>query len=756
MKLAPAVKHRDLKEEYIEADLVIVGGGLSGTCAAITAARAGLKVALVQDRPVLGGNASSEVRLWALGATAHMGNNNRWAREGGIVGEILVENMYRNPEGNSLILDTILLEKVIEEKNIRLLLNTAAFDVTKSDPDTIESIRAFCSQNSTMYKVRAPLFCDASGDGVIAFLAGAAFRMGAESHDEFGEKLAPDNDYGELLGHSIYFYTKDVGHPVEFIPPSYALDDITQIPRWRNFNSNQQGCQLWWIEYGGRLDTVHETENIKWELWKVVYGVWNYIKNSGKFPDAGTKTLEWVGTIPGKRESRRFEGNYMLTQQDIIEQRQFEDAVTYGGWALDLHPADGIYSEKPGCNQWHSRGVYQIPYRTMVSKNINNLFLAGRIISASHVAFGSTRVMLTSAHAAQAVGIAANLAKRDSVLPKSVDITDLQQSLIRAGQYIPNIPLNQDDNLVSKARISASSCLELSSLKADAEPVPLNFSWSQMLPVADGQTMPSISFCVDVADNTELTIQLRISDRPENHTPDVILAEEYIKLKAGNQQTVTFSGGQVIQDARYVFVCLLKNDSVMVHTSDKRVTGLLSVANTQNPAVSNFGKQEPTEDIGIESFEFWVPLRRPKGRNLAFELSQPLPLFGIDQLVNGFTRPTFNTNAWVADFEDKDACLILEWDVPQQIQQIELVFDTDFDHPMESVLMSHPERTMPFCVKHYRILDDKGHVIYENTNNHQSLNIILLEQKLITGSLKLELLETWGNSPVSVFDIRMY
>ena len=169
MFLSPPQAAREPNTEKLAADLVIAGGGMAGSCCAITAARAGLNVVLVQDRPVLGGNASSEVRLWVLGATSHMGNNNRWAREGGVIDELLVENMYRNPEGNSLIFDTILLEKVHEEDNITLLLNTTVFEVSKSNADTISGVRAFCSQNGTMYCVNAPLFCDASGDGVIGF-----------------------------------------------------------------------------------------------------------------------------------------------------------------------------------------------------------------------------------------------------------------------------------------------------------------------------------------------------------------------------------------------------------------------------------------------------------------------------------------------------------------------------------------------------------------------------------------------------------
>ena len=171
---SPAV--RELKTKRLEVGLVVVGGGLAGSCAALTAARAGVSVALVQDRPVLGGNASSEVRLWGLGATSHMGNNNRWAREGGVINEILVENLYRNPEGNALIFDTVLLEKVLDEPNITLLLNTSAHVVRKRGSDSIESVQAFCSQNSTLYDLQAPLFCDSSGDGVVAFQAGAAFR----------------------------------------------------------------------------------------------------------------------------------------------------------------------------------------------------------------------------------------------------------------------------------------------------------------------------------------------------------------------------------------------------------------------------------------------------------------------------------------------------------------------------------------------------------------------------------------------------
>ena len=756
---APAAQ-RNFLTKRLDCDLVVVGGGIAGTCCAITAARAGIRVVLIQDRPVLGGNASSEVRLWILGATSHMGNNNRWAREGGVMDEILVENMYRNPEGNPLIFDTVLLEKVYHEPNLTLLLNTAVFDVSKTAPDAIAAVKAFCSQNSTMYEVSAPLFCDASGDGTVGFRAGAAFRMGAEAPAEFGEKFAPDREqYGELLGHTLYFYSKDVGKPVRFIPPSFALDDITQIPRFRKFNAKEHGCALWWLEYGGRLDTVHETETIKWELWKVVYGVWNYLKNSGKFPEAETLTLEWVGTIPGKRESRRFEGDYILRQQDLIEQREHADAVAHGGWSIDLHPADGVYSEKPPCNQWHARGVYQIPYRCLYSRNIKNLFLAGRIISVSHVAFGSTRVQGTLGQAAQAVGIAAALCTRDKLLPAEISqaprIHELQEELLRRGQCIPGVRFANPANLAHSARIHASSTLKLAQLPANGPALPLTKSWAQMLPLPAGR-VPRVSFLVDVTAATALRLELRTSDRPTNHTPDVILASQELALQPGKGQDVVFDFDVVIEEPRYVFFCLLQNPAVAARFSEQRLTGILSVANGQNPAVSNYGKQVPPGDIGVETFEFWIPERRPAGRNLAITIEPPLAVFAPDNVTNGWGRPTAGPNAWVAAFDDPTPTLTLAWEQPQTIAQICLAFDPDFDHPMESVQWGHPETAMPFCVKHYRIKDAAGNVVAECSDNHQARNRITFDAPITTTRLAIEILKSHGAVPAAVFEVACY
>lgn len=746
---------RLLKRVALKADFVVAGGGIAGICAAVTAARQGIKTVLVQDRPVLGGNASSEVRLWILGATSHMGNNNRWAREGGIVDEILIENLYRNKEGNPLILDTILLEMVMKESNITLLLNTAIYDLYKSSSRTIEFILAFCSQNSTQYQIEASMFCDATGDGIVAFKAGAAFRMGAESRHEFGELFAPDKGYGELLGHSIYFYSKRADGPVKYIAPSFAIKDIKEIPRYKIISKNDNGCRFWWLEYGGRLDTIHDTEQIKWELWKIVYGVWDYIKNSGSFDDVDNLTLEWVGTIPGKRESRRFEGLYMLNQNDIVAQQYFEDAISFGGWAMDLHPADGVYSSLPSCTQWHTKGVYQIPYRCYVSKDIDNLFFAGRIISVSHVAFGSTRVMATCGAGGQAVGMAAAICIHKSLKPAEVlslpNMTILQNKLNRIGQAIPGIALPASENLLSTAKVSATSVLELDSFNEDGTWYNLTDSVAQLTPLRK-QTSYRFSLKVHSEEDTTITIQFRQSLKPGNFTPEVIIETISLPLKTG-EQIVEFELNRAFNFDQYVFITFLKNRLVKLAQSTDRISGLLSVFNSTNKAVSNNGLQLPPDNIGVDSFEFWIPKRRPDGKNLAMKFSPAIDFFSVDNIFNGFTRPTTVPNVWVADLSDKRPTIVLQWPVPVTVKGILLFFDNDFDHPLESVLMGHPESVIPFCISGWEVKNENMVVLASCDFNHHSIGRINFKDCITIAELHIELKKSNEYIPASLFEI---
>jgi hypothetical protein len=752
-----SVTARTIPVVNLSADLVVVGGGLSGVCCAITAARQGVRVLLLQDRPVLGGNASSEVRLWILGATSHMGNNNRWAREGGVIDEILVENMYRNPEGNAVILDSLLLEFTTREPNIQLLLNTAVDDAEQNVNGNIAAANAYCSQNETRYHVTAPLFCDASGDGILGFLAGAAFRIGAESKSEFNEALAPDQESHDLLGHSLYFYTRDTGRPVSYIAPAFALHDITKIPRFRELRVTDSGCRLWWLEYGGTLDTVYQTEEIKWELWRVAYGVWNYIKNSGSFPEAETLTLEWMGMIPGKRESRRFEGDYMLTQQDVVEQTIFPDAVSFGGWAIDLHPPDGVFSAKPGCTQWHSKGVFQIPYRTMYSRNVPNLFLTGRILSASHIAFGSTRVMATCAHNGQAVGMAAalcfegHLTPRDLVEPQRMQ--SLQQRLLRSGQHIPGVVARNLADKAQSATITASSSLLLDELPSSGETSILDKSMALLLPVQAGKS-PRISIKATTQEATVLHAELWIASREGNTTPDILLSTVEIKV-AANAKSFEIDFDTAIPRDTYAFFILLANPLITVSLNSEYLTGIVTLSQKMNAAVAKSLVQTPPADSGVDTFAFWLPDRRPVARNVAATITPPLDAYQPRSVINGVNRPWEATNAWVPSRDDASPTLSLTWSETQTLSMIEISFDTDYDHPMESVLMGHPERVMPGCVTAFEVRSADGIVLARVTENHQTRYTLSLNPPVETNTIKIELL-AHGHALPGVFRISCY
>jgi hypothetical protein len=414
----------------------------------------------------------------------------------------------------------------------------------------------------------------------------------------------------------------------------------------------------------------------------------------------------------------------------------------------------------------------------MYSRNIKNLFLAGRILSASHIAFGSTRVMATCAHSGQAVGMAAAICARKKLLPRDLlsaaRMKELQGELLRIGQYIPGVAAADENDLARTAEISATSELKLASLAPSGETMPLDAAGAMMLPVSPG-AMPSVEFLCDVSSPTTVRAELRVSSKPDNHTPDVTLAMHEIKLPAGTRLRLPLKFDATIDTPRYAFVCLMANPDVSVYLSDSRVTGVLAVTQKFNRAVAKSPRQEPPPGSGIDSFEFWIPQRRPAGKNLALKIFPPLEVFSAQNLTNGFARPTSQPNAWVADFAHEQPVLTLAWDKPQNIARIELSFDTDFDHPMESVLMGHPERVMPFCVREVTVAlparkpvlagrangngapqSDTERLVFEISENHQSRVVVQLKTPVITDALELRVSSPNANVPAALFEVRCY
>ena len=425
-----------MKNKTIEAQFCVVGGGLAGISAAVAAAREGIKTVLVHDRPVLGGNASSEIRMWVCGAK---GDDRR---ETGIVEEMLLENLYTNPERNYSRWDTVLYSICRREENLTTLLNTVCLEVEKSG-DKLSGIKAYNSPAQTWYNIHADCFADCSGDSILGVLAGAELRYGREARSEFSESIAPEQADRKTMGPSCLLQCRETTCDHDFVPPEWAYK-YTDPSEFQYRDPELVGLQnFWWIEVGGNADALHDVEQHRDELLKIAYGVFDSLKNSPATREKYRKwTLEWVGFLPGKRESYRYVGDLIQNQNHVAECGRFDDLIAYGGWPMDDHHPDGFYHQGEPTVFHPAPSPFGISYRTLYSRNISNLFCAGRNISVTHSALSSTRVMATCATLGQAAGTAAAIALKKQCSPREVGqkyIKDLQNLLMENDVFLPGL-----------------------------------------------------------------------------------------------------------------------------------------------------------------------------------------------------------------------------------------------------------------------------------------------------------------------------
>lgn len=476
----------NLRFEKKHYDVIVVGGGMAGLCAAIAAARQGVHTALIQARPVLGGNASSEIRIHISGADQSLKQPDY--AEGGLLYELMLENKKNNEQFSYSVWDMVLFEKAKEEKDLEVFFNTVMYDCETKD-DRIVSI--YCVQETTemRYQLYAPVFVDATGNGTLGYYAGAEYRKGSEPQSEFGELHAPQQPNNYRMGNSILLKAKDMGHPVKFTPPSFAkklteeqlakrihcvqmrdtinCDDSPNPEEYKRTSMTSSACVdygYWWLELcGDGEDIITEYEAIRDDLIAYAYGIWDHIKNNKEGiheHHAENYALEWVGALPGVRESRRLVGDYLLSETDILEHKIFEDAVCYGGWCVDLHAPHGLldFNLLPSdCNFYD--GVYTIPYRSYYSKNIKNLYMAGRDISTTRLGLASTRIIGCCAIGGEAVGIAAALCKKYACDPRELapHVKELQQLILKEDGFLPGFKNEDEKDLALKAKITASS-----------------------------------------------------------------------------------------------------------------------------------------------------------------------------------------------------------------------------------------------------------------------------------------------------------
>jgi hypothetical protein len=720
--------------------VVVIGGGLAGVCAAIAAARHGARTALVQDRPVLGGNSSNEVRVSITGASA--GQRNPFCRESGIIEELLIEDRFRSstpypqngePRPNW---DWLLHEWVRREENLALYLNTVALEpIVDEQSRAIRAVKAYQMGTEKELVLWADFFVDASGDGAIAAKAGASFRYGREGKldqdREQRESLAPIRGDREVLGSSLLFSARDAGHPVRFTPPPWAYDypDDQSMP-YREHSHIRAG--YWWIEWGGKHDTIADNEAIRDELLKMLYGVWDHIKNHGPHK-AENLELDWVGSVVGKRESRRFLGDYVLSQLDLEEQREYPDTVAYGGWPIDMHPAEGLKAREMPCLQIYTPGPYAIPLRCLYSRDVPNLFLAGRNISATHLAFCSARVMGTCAVEGQAVGTAAALCLKLGCTPRELvqkHIWQLQQALLKDDCYLPGVRNEDPADLARQAKVTESSHHgPLQMLRYDRM-LALDCNRAQMFTVSEPYLeRVSVWLGSEAKEDVEVMATLHRARHLFDFRNEEVLAAAVATLPAGRRAWVAFPFEVPVEPGGVYWICLHENRRVSWGVADDNIPGA----------------------VRAEYMSF-RKLYLPRQGCHTFRLAPESWPYRGQNVVSGCARPERGPEFWISNSQERlPQWLELEWPQEVEIDTIYLTFDTNLDKLVEF-------GPAPECVRDYSLYYHDGNgwqEIFRETNNHHRRRRHEFPP-VRTRRLRLTVHATNGAPSARVYEVRVY
>lgn len=765
------------KSEHRSYDFVVCGGGLAGVCAAIAAARQGAHVGLLHDRTVLGGNSSSEVRVTPHGGAQH----HPYGRETGIISELLIEErainhakIFENGWTNS-IWDLVLLTAVLAEERIDLHLNTKVISATR-DGSRVSAVDALVLDSETRLTVSGTLFLDATGYGIVAHELGCEYMTGSEGRDVFDEPEARPNSNADTMGNSLMFKTEDVGQPSSWTSPPWAHSlrdssffyDAGRIP-------NDPRGGYWWIELGMPRHTIYDNRSIRTDLQRYILGIWDWMKNADPetMEACSTRALDWIGSVLGTRESRRFVGPVVVTEQDVQSRRAWEDEIAYGGWFLDLHTPGGLiaeHSEENSVNRYNpftekaARGFvgpYGIPLRCLMVKDLDNLFLAGRDISASHVALGTMRVMGTTAIMGQAVGTAAARVLADggnSTRLNGEQVGRVQQQLLRDGAWLPSTRTYDPDDHAPRATIAVSSEDALGRILPEQvgyaeehDLIDLRFN-PQFLQRTDTRMAQTVA-----TDGSLQTLSLCLSNHGDQPTAATLALHEIdgifdyrvfdvdhalggtvVTVEPGERQWIRWDLPAAVRDhlqavhgARYLRLELAKNPHLQWHQAHTCYPG--------HPALY---------EVGLGKMR-----RLQHGVSLAFEVEPPQRVYGPDMITTGVTRPQGAPNQWRSDpASSLPARCRLEWGEPTAVRQIELTFPGNL---LRSYHAYHPFYRAPETAKDYRILAG-DRVLATVSGNYQRRRVHTLEAAVETKELTIEILATNGEAAAGLYEVRVY